>query len=44
MIEIKNIEKHFGDNHVLKDMTYTSLNKEKQILLLGRVAREKLLC
>jgi phospholipid/cholesterol/gamma-HCH transport system ATP-binding protein len=34
MIEIKNIEKHFGDNHVLKDMTY-KFEQGKTNLIIG---------
>ena len=34
MIEIKNIEKYFGDNHVLKDMTHT-FEKGKTNLIIG---------
>ena len=34
MIEIKNIENHFGDNHVLKDMTY-KFEQGKTNLIIG---------
>ena len=34
MIEIKNIEKHFGDNHVLKDMTF-KFEQGKTNLIIG---------
>jgi phospholipid/cholesterol/gamma-HCH transport system ATP-binding protein len=34
MIEIKNIEKYFGDNHVLKDMTY-KFEQGKTNLIIG---------
>jgi len=34
MIEIKNIEKHFGDNHVLKDMTH-KFEQGKTNLIIG---------
>ena len=34
MIEIKNIEKHFGDNHVLKDVSFT-FEKGKTNLIIG---------
>jgi len=34
MIEIKNIEKHFGDNHVLKDMT-NKFEQGKTNLIIG---------
>ena len=34
MIEIKNIEKHFRDNHVLKDMTY-KFEQGKTNLIIG---------
>jgi phospholipid/cholesterol/gamma-HCH transport system ATP-binding protein len=34
MIEIKNIEKHFGNNHVLKDMTY-KFEQGKTNLIIG---------
>ena len=34
MIEIKNIEKHFGDNHVLKDVSFT-LENGKTNLIIG---------
>ena len=34
MIEIKNIEKHFGDNHVLKNVSFT-FEKGKTNLIIG---------
>ena len=34
MIEIKNIEKHFGDNHILKDMSF-SFQQGKTNLIIG---------
>ena len=34
MIEIQNIEKHFGDNHVLKDVSF-SFQKGKTNLIIG---------
>ena len=34
MIEIQNIEKHFGDNHVLKDISFT-FKKGKTNLIIG---------
>ena len=34
MIEIQNIEKHFGDNHVLKDVSFT-FEKGKTNLIIG---------
>jgi len=34
MIEIKNIEKHFGDNHVLKNVTFT-FEQGKTNLIIG---------
>ena len=34
MIEVKNIEKHFGENHVLKDVSFT-FEKGKTNLIIG---------
>ena len=34
MIEIRNIEKHFGDNHILKDMSF-SFQQGKTNLIIG---------
>ena len=34
MIEIKNIEKHFGDNHVLKNVSFT-FEQGKTNLIIG---------
>jgi phospholipid/cholesterol/gamma-HCH transport system ATP-binding protein len=35
MIEIQNIEKHFGDNHVLKNVSFT-FEKGKTNLIIGK--------
>ena len=41
MIEVKDLHKSFGDAHILKGIS-TTFEKEKPILLLGKVVLEKL--